>query len=209
MGIRHQNVNSAAWGGWALACLIILSGCSSSSTWLSSSEPAPVQQDNVLGNIEFYTAQLADELFSGMPVSSQYRFAVAGFVPVSTMKVDLNHQHPLMLLGHQLEQGLITEAARRGMVAQDYKMANDIIMNADSDRVFSRQLDHLKGGEDVDFFVSGTITEQQEGAVVNARVIHVRSKDVVAAATKFFPATVFWQREKVTTRNGMIYRTGS
>jgi Ser-tRNA(Ala) deacylase AlaX len=42
--------------------------------------------------------------------------------------------------------------------------------------------------------------------MVNARVVHVESKDVVAAATKFFPSNVFWSEEAVTTRDGMLYR---
>jgi TolB-like protein len=75
--------------------------------------------------------------------------------------------------------------------------------------VFSREVNRLSETQSVDFFISGTITEQQEGAIVNARVIHVKTKDVVAAATKFIPADVFWQREKVSKRNGLIYRTSS
>ena len=47
---------------------------------------------------------------------------------------------------------------------------------------------------------------QQSGAMVNARVINARTKDVVAAATRFFPEGLFWDEEKVTTRNGRLYR---
>ena len=170
---------------------------------LSQGAPSP------LGNVEYHTALLAQELFAGVQGSKQYRYAVAGFVPVDSLKYNPNEQGPLMMLGHQLEQGMVTEAARRGLITQDYKTTNDIIISDMSDRVFSRNVEHLDGGQSVDFFISGTITQQQEGAVVNARIIHVQTKDVVAAATKFFPAGLFWQREKVTTRNGMIYRTGS
>ena len=162
-----------------------------------------------LGNVEYHTALLAQELFANVQVSKQYRYAVAGFVPVDSLTYNPSAQGPLMLLGHQLEQGMMTEASRRGLITQDYKTTNDIIINHNSDRVFSRKVEHLGNHQSVDFFISGTITEQQEGAVVNARIIHVQSKDVVAAATKFFPAGLFWQREKVTTRNGLIYRTGS
>ena len=194
----------------AIVSLTSLSGCAALDPFnAETSSPQTQQQATALGNIEMYTSQLADELFASMPDARRYRFAVAGFVPVQRLSFDPSHQDPLMLLGHQLEQGMMTEAARRGMITQDYKTTNDIIINDDGDRVFTRNIEQLKGGERVDFFISGTITHQQEGAIVNARVIHVNSKDVVAAATKFFPATLFWQREQVTTRNGMIYRTGS
>ena len=191
-----------------LTVLLINAGCASQDTDKEQqllSQAAP----SALGNVEYHTALLAQELFANVQGSKQYRYAVAGFVPVDSLKYNPYEQGPLMLLGHQLEQGMVTEAARRGLITQDYKTTNDIIISDTSDRVFSRNVEHLDGGKSVDFFISGTITHQQEGAVVNARIIHVQTKDVVAAATKFFPAGLFWQREKVTTRNGMIYRTGS
>ncbi|MCY7296570.1 FlgO family outer membrane protein [Alteromonas sp. a30] len=166
-----------------------------------------------LGNIEYHTSVLADELFANFRHTSdrqQYRFAVAGFVPVKSLQHQVNSQHPLMLLGHQLEQGLMTEASRRGFIPQDYKITNDIIIEKTADRVLSRDTQHLKkAGLGIDFYVTGTITEQKNGAIVNARVIHVKTKDVVAAATKFFPDTLFWDKEMVTTRDGMIYRTSA
>jgi TolB-like protein len=111
-----------------------------------------------------------------------------------------------MLLGQQLEQGLMTEAVKRGFVAQDFKAANNITITENSDRILSRDITQLSSVQRVDFFITGTVTHQQEGAVVNARIINARSKDVVAAATKFFPGDIFWETEQVTTRGGRLYR---
>lgn len=191
-------------------CLIVLlSACSAVDNVQEQDSILSNQPEQSLGNVEFHTALLAQELFADVRVNKQYRYAVAGFVPVQALKFNGDFQHPLMLLGHQLEQGLMTEASRLGFITQDYKTTNDIIIRQDSETVFSRDVEKLTATQRIDFFISGTITEQQEGAVVNARIIHAQSKDVVAAATKFFPADLFWQREKVTSRNGMIYRTGS
>ena len=162
-----------------------------------------------LGNVELHTFQLANELFSSISVSRQARYAVVGFVPVDTMMYSEKMQHPLMLLGHQLEQGMMTEAARRGIVTQEFKLSNDIMINDLSDRILTRDVERLSGLESVDFYITGTLVYQQEGAIVNARVVNARNKDVVAAATRFFPAELFWQREQVTTRDGKIYRTGA
>jgi len=173
-------------------------------------QKAPVSNKQVqtnLGNAELYTFRLAQELFANMQSDKQYRYAVAGFVPVATMQHELNQQGPLMLLGHQLEQGLITEAVRRGFVAQDFKASNAIIMTDTFDRALSRDLSHLSELQNVDYYVTGTITAQQNGAMVNARVINVRNKDVVAAATSFFPADLFWEKEQVSLRNGQLYRS--
>ncbi|MFT5543087.1 MAG: TolB-like protein [Glaciecola sp.] len=164
------------------------------------------QQKKSLGNAEYHTNQLANELFADMRPDRNYRFAVAGFVPVDTFKPNHDHQDPLMLLGQQLEQGLITEAVKRGFVAQDFKAANNITITEKSDRILSRDVTQLNAVQRVDFFITGTITHQQQGAVVNARIINARSKDVVAAATKFFPGDIFWENEQVTTRGGRLYR---
>ena len=47
---------------------------------------------------------------SGLQEKARHaRYAVTGFVPVGTMQFDAQEQRPLMMLGHQLEQGLITD----------------------------------------------------------------------------------------------------
>ncbi len=160
-----------------------------------------------LGNIEYHTSLLADELFARVRADRDFRYAVVNFVPVDSLKFDDDHQHPLMLLGHQLSEGLVTEASRRGFITQDYKITNDILITNNAEYAISRDVSRLSPLQNVDFYIAGTITTQQEGAIVNARIVHVESKDVVASATKFFPAQLFWQRERVTTRGGLIYRT--
>ncbi|MGQ8364018.1 FlgO family outer membrane protein [Glaciecola sp. 1036] len=190
-----------------LCVLVLLSLTACDSLPMSRKESHVVEQKVVLGNTELYTHELAMELFAQMTPDRQFRYAVAGFVPVTSLKTNLDHQGPLMLLGHQLEQGLTTEAVRLGFIAQDFKAANSLILSEYSDRALSRDLAHLRNSQNIDFYITGTITEQESGAIVNARIINVRNKDVIAAATKYFPAELFWQREQVTTRNGMLYRT--
>jgi len=191
----------------ALLVSILLFGCSQTpdvDTEFASSS----SNTSALGNVELHTFQLANELFANVRANRQSRYAVVGFVPVDTMMYNETQQHPLMLLGHQLEQGMMTEASRRGLVTQEYKLSKDIMINDLSDRVLTRNVEKLTGLESVDFYITGTLVYQQEGAIVNARIVNARNKDVVAAATRFFPAELFWQREQVTTRDGRIYRTG-
>lgn len=175
-------------------------------------EQSLVQQGDALpvpplGNVEYHTYVLANELFASLRPGRQARYAVAGFVPVDSMDYNDKDQNPLMLLGHQLEQGLITEATKRGFTAQEFKLTNDIIMGEHSDRVLSRDIEQLSDIERVDYYITGTLVPQEAGAIVNARIINARTKDVIAAATRFFPAELFWSREQVTSRNGRLYRT--
>ncbi|GGD67314.1 FlgO family outer membrane protein [Lacimicrobium alkaliphilum] len=177
---------------------------------VACSAKVPPRQIDELGNIELHTFELAQELFenfeSKYAAAHNFSYAVATFVPVAGLKYQPRQQHPLMLLGHQLEQGMITEASRRGYKPQDFKVTNDIIVEQQADRVLSRNVEHLSSTQRVDFYISGTIVEQASGAIVNARIIQVDSKAVVAAATKFFPENLFWREQNVTTRNGMLYR---
>lgn len=171
---------------------------------MSQADPLDVP---ALGNAEYHTYLLANELFAGLAPTRQARYAVVGFVPVDTMKYNKHDQHPLMMLGHQLEQGMMTEATKRGFTAQEFKLSNDIIVNDESDRILTRNIDQLSDIERVDFYITGTLVYQQSGAIVNARIVNARNKDVVAAATRFFPAELFWEEERVTSRNGRLYRT--
>lgn len=166
--------------------------------------PQPVGQS--LGNIEYQTYLLANELFASLKPAQHLRYAVAGFVPVTSLQYEGQQQSPLMLLGHQLEQGLMTEATKRGFTTQEFKLSNDIVIGQDSDRVLSRNIANLSAPERIDFYITGTLVHQQGGAVVNARVIEARTKDVVGAATRFFPSGLFWDEEQVTTRQGRLYR---
>lgn len=187
-------------------CSLLLVACASEpqAPDVTQADALPVPP---LGNVEYHTYVLANELFAGLRPARQARYAVVGFVPVDRMAFSAARQHPLMMLGHQLEQGMITEATKRGFTTQEFKLTNDIIMTEDSDRVLSRNIDQLSGLERVDYYITGTLVMQQSGAVVNARVINALNKDVVAAATRFFPAELFWEHEQVTERQGRLYRT--
>jgi hypothetical protein len=192
-----------------LGCLLLITSMSGCVNVPEQGKRASQQEivPKALGNAELYTYELAQELFANMTTDRQYRYAVVGFVPAASMQQDINQQGPLMLLSHQLEQGLTTEAVRRGFIAQDYKATNTIIMSDNSERALSRNVEHLRAMQAIDYYITGTIVEQEKGAIVNARIINVRNKDVIAAATKFFPSELFWQKEQVSLRNGMLYRT--
>lgn len=207
-GVRHRFTLMLA----AMTAVCgITAGCQLNSTADQQRAQAKAQAATVaaspLGNVEYYTYMLANELFEGVTPDGQARYAVVGFVPADTMVYNGEDQRPLMMLGHQLEQGLITEAAKRGFTTQEFKVTNDILIGDDNDRVFSRDVEQLSDIERVDFYVTGTLVYQQSGAMVNARIINVRNKQVVAAATRFFPGELFWENEQVTSRHGRLYRT--
>lgn len=160
-----------------------------------------------LGNIEYYTHKLASELFAQTRPSAQSRYAIVGFVPIPEHVYHQAAHHPLHLLGHQLKEGFMTEAAKRGYLAQDFLLADDINVTTYSDSMITRNVARLDDTHPVDFIITGTVLNQEKGAVVNARMIHAQTKEIVAGATTFFPAELFWQTEQVSLRNGRLIRT--
>jgi TolB-like protein len=159
-----------------------------------------------LGNAELFTHRLAEELFVQTLPLRPAKYAVVGFVPIPGQAFQPEHHHPLQLLGHQLKEGLITEAAKRGYATQEFLLTDDITVTDFADAVLSRNVDLLGKVHDVDFFITGTILHQERGAMVNARIVHAHTREIVAAATSFFPAELFWQSERLTTRNGRLIR---
>lgn len=97
-----QNVISIAL---CIICVIVISSLSGCANLLSLNPSTTIEaKPQNLGNAELYTYRLAQELFANLSADRQYRYAVAGFVPVTSMRTNLAEQGPLMLLGHQLEQ---------------------------------------------------------------------------------------------------------
>lgn len=162
-----------------------------------------------LGNVEFYTHKLASELFTQTRPASQSSYAVVGFTPLPKQTYDDDMHHPLQLLGHQLKEGLITEATKRGYTTQEFLLAGDINVTESADSVLTRNVDRLTNVHRVDFLITGTVMHQERGAIVNARIVQSRTQEVIAAATTFVPAELFWQRERATVRNGRLMRKQS
>lgn len=185
-----------------LGCLaVIINGCSSPQR--SSVAASPVSA--ALGNVEFYTFELANELFAGISPVKQATYAVSGFVAADTLRAE-QQQHPLMSLGHQLQQGMLTEASKRGFRTFELSLAKNVIMGNDYDKMLTRDTEQLNDVVAIDYVITGTMLFQETGAMVNARLINVRNNQIVSAATRYFPGELFWQHEQVTTRAGRLYR---
>ena len=51
------------------------------------------------------------------------------------------------------------------------------------------------------------MSQNETGFLVNARLIDLSDKRIVSAATEMIPANVNWQNNKVSLRDGMLYRS--
>lgn len=113
-------------------------------------------------------------------LQAESRVGVASFV---NFDADLTTTSPL---GNQLAESFIREVQAYGMAVVDYKTTDKIRVEADGDKVFSRKANKLSRAK-VDFVLSGTMHPDTTGVRVNARIISMDDRRVVASASGFIP----------------------
>ncbi|TYK65567.1 FlgO family outer membrane protein [Colwellia echini] len=142
-------------------------------------------------------------LTSSSFVNAKTPVAVASFV-------NLKDLESTNWLGNQLAESFVHELQRHGLVVIDFKTTGHIRVTKDGDYVFSRDWQELPERQIIDYVVAGTMVEQEGGVLVNARMIGIQSKVVVATAQSFIPSWVLGDEidshEKVKMKDGMIIR---
>ncbi|MCJ8320770.1 MAG: FlgO family outer membrane protein [Colwellia sp.] len=141
-------------------------------------------------------------------VTTETPVAVASFV-------DLKDLESTNWLGNQLAESFIHELQRHGLIVVDFKTTGHIRVTSEGDYVFSRDWKELPERQIIDYVVTGTMIEQKGGILVNARMIGIKSKVVVASSQSFIPAWVIGDElthqqninDNVKMRDGMIIRS--
>lgn len=136
-------------------------------------------------------------------VNPQTPIAVASFV-------DLNDLESTNWLGNQLSESFVHELQRHGLILVDFKTTGHIRVTKEGDYVFSRDWKELPERQIIDYVVTGTMMKQESGILVNARMIGMQSRVVVATAQSFIPNWVLGdeihRNENVRIKDGMILR---
>lgn len=197
----------------SIICLMvaILAGCSA-----TSNEPEVVKQTirvvtpvAAQNSVHYHTLQIADKLFrSVLSLKPHAGIAIGTFTQIDTLKLNDTPNHPLRLLGLQLEDGLISASVAQGLTVIEFKTRQKLTITEDQDLMLSRDMKHLSERQDVQYFLTGTLTEQESGVVVNARLIDTTNNQVVGAATGHVPIDTFWSANKVQMKQNLIYRSG-
>lgn len=139
-------------------------------------------------------------------VSPKTPIAVASFVNLKDLETT-------NWLGNQLAENFVHELQLHGMVVVDFKTTGHIRVTSDGDYVFSRDWKELPERQIIDYVVTGTMVEQETGILVNARMIGMQSRVVVASAQSFIPKWVLGddvsKNENVKMKDGMIIRSSA
>ncbi|RHW75938.1 FlgO family outer membrane protein [Colwellia sp. RSH04] len=139
-------------------------------------------------------------------VNAKTPVAVTSFVELSSLE-------STNWLGNQLAESFVHELQRHGLVVIDYKTTGHIRVTKSGDYVFSRDWKELPERQIIDYVVAGTMVEQESGILINARMIGIQSKVVVATAQSFIPNWVLGDEvnpdQNVKMKDGMLIRTNN
>ena len=139
-------------------------------------------------------------------VNKKTPVAVASFVNLS----DLESTN---WLGNQIAENFVHELQHHGLVVIDFKATGHIRVTKEGDYVFSRDWKELPERQIIDYIVAGTMMEQEDGIIINARMIGIQSHVVVATAQSFIPSWVLGEEksnsDNVKLKDGMIIRSNN
>jgi TolB-like protein len=139
-----------------------------------------------------YAAQLAMELMdNNTRLTHQHAVGIASFV---RLNAGLNDS---TVLGNQLSEYLITELQDFGLAVVDFKLSSGITVTPQGDFVMSRSSQYLAKSVEMDHVVTGTIIEDDRGVRVNARIVSLENKQIVASADVYIPAFIVMDLNKM------------
>ncbi|MBS1228397.1 MAG: hypothetical protein H6R17_1674 [Proteobacteria bacterium] len=126
------------------------------------------------------TTFLANQLANNRDIKnlSDSRIAVASFV-------NINNLDETNKLGMELAENMMHEMHVRGFGVVDFKTREALKVKTNGDFVFSRDIGELRKQYNIHYFLSGTISRNVDGAVINARLVQADTSLVVSTAQGF------------------------
>lgn len=136
-------------------------------------------------DLNFYVRGMMQQLVNNMQyVNSKTAMAVTSFV-----FLDGSYEHS-DIVGKQLSESFVHEVHKYGIPIVDFKATDYIRITQNGDFVLSKDFLDLDGDLPVKYVLTGTLVKQPTGYLVNARIIGMKSKAIVATAQGKLPVTV-------------------
>ena len=101
---------------------------------------------------------------------------------------------------------MLAHSRQFGYAVYEYRLSNEVVLAGEYEQALTRQLNEINRKGSANTLLTGTYTLQQDAVIVNARLIHIPSKQVLAAVTDYIPANVLWSTQQVNKRGAMFYR---
>jgi TolB-like protein len=132
--------------------------------------------------LDFFVESMTEDLIkSNTSMTARTPIAVTSFV-------DLQNMDATNWLGNSVTEGFIHQLQQRGFKVVDFKTTGSIKVTQQGDFAFSRNWKNLAEKQAIQYVLTGTMLRQEGGVIVNARVVGMQSRIVVATAQGFLPA---------------------
>nr|WP_308428291.1 FlgO family outer membrane protein [Alteromonas halophila] len=129
-----------------------------------------------------YVKNLAQDLIANMEyVSDKTPVGVTHFALLDS---DLQQTN---LLGRQMAESFMHELHKFRIPVIDFKATDYIRITEQGDYVLSRDYLELNSSLPIEYVLTGTMTKHQGGVLVNARILGMESRAVVASAQTLVP----------------------
>lgn len=129
-----------------------------------------------------YVQNMTQDLMSNMEYMSDK--TPIGITTFALIDSDLQKTN---LLGHQLAESFVHELHKFRVPVIDFKATDYIRVTQMGDFILSRDFLELSNKAPIEYILTGTMTKHQGGYLVNARILGLESKAVVATAQMLLP----------------------
>ncbi len=193
---------------FAVASMFFVTSCAYSPIY-NGKEPYAGSQfmlmDSPRHTMDFFVEAMTEDLIlSNTSVSARTPIAVTSFV-------DLQNMDATNWLGNSVSEGFIHQFQRRGFKVVDFKTTGSIQVTQQGDFALSRDWKDLAQEQEVQYVLTGTMLRQEGGVLVNARVVGMQTRVVVATAQGFLPADRIGRDldtlNSIRTQDGVIIRS--
>ncbi|KDM93022.1 FlgO family outer membrane protein [Photobacterium galatheae] len=155
--------------------------------------------------IDFFIEGMTKQLVA----SNQYLTAKTPLAVTSF--VDIQQMNETNWLGNAVSEGFMYHMQQMGFTVVDYKATGAIRVTPEGDFSLSRNWKELASEQPVDYVLTGTMLRQGGGVLINARVIGMRSRVVIASAQGFLPEDRIGRDldtlNKMRLENGLLIRS--
>jgi len=133
-------------------------------------------------NINHYVRGISHSLIENLQyVNANTPLAVSSFVLLDGDYFDSD------LLGNQIAESFMHEIHKFGIPVIDFKLTDYFRVTKKGDFILSRDFLELQPDLPIQYVLTGTLVKHEAGHLLNARIVGIKSKAVVASAQGFLP----------------------
>ena len=108
-----------------------------------------------------------------------------------TSIVDLNNHQETNWLGQTISEQFIHELHIRKLPVVDYKLTGDIQVTNEGEFAMTRNWKKLNKSINVNLILAGTMSRNEEGVILNVRIVHANNGIVESTSSAFIPHSMF------------------